>query len=161
MNDFQIIYGYLQLKRYNEAIKYIENVSEKNQLISLLYSLGDNSFAYCIEENFKKIWGQDLELDLDIEINQWKKQIFKNNTNKKYTIVNNIFSECLNLNIEKIYIYIYEDSFGQSILFFNNQFAFDEINSIQQWKQIDSQCDDIDLHKYCYEDIWAYKLTFY
>lgn len=161
MNDFQIIYGYLQLKRYDEAIKYIENVSEKNQLLSILYSLGDNLFAYCIEENLKRLWDKNLNLDLNIEIHEWKKQIFKNNVNKKCTIVNNIFSECLDLNFEYVCMYIYEDEFGQSILFFNDESIVDEIEWIEEWRKIDSQCNDTTLHKYCYEDSWAYKLTFY
>ena len=49
MNNLQIIYGYLQINKNDKALEYIKKVSKNNSILSELYNLRDNKFAYNLE----------------------------------------------------------------------------------------------------------------
>ncbi len=91
MNDLQVIYGYLQMMRPKGALDYIDRLSKENEIISEIYKLQDNKFSLCLENNIVKLWANEIKVEIDIEISNFKSKIFENEYNKKKDLVKTIF----------------------------------------------------------------------
>ena len=160
MNDLQVIYGYLQMKRPQEALGYIDRLSKENEIISEIYRLQDNGFSLCLESNIKKLWADDIKVDIDIEISNFKKKIFENDYNKKSDLVNTIFMEIEETNVNFVYIYIFEDELGESLLVTNNETMVDEISWMSEWQQIHMEIEDLRIYRCAFDNNIAYRLIF-
>ncbi|QBD85469.1 hypothetical protein EQG73_09865 [Clostridium tetani] len=71
MNEIQVLYGYMQINKYEEALNYLKKISEENENISQLYSLGDKFLAYILENNIKNINKYGILLDIELEISSF------------------------------------------------------------------------------------------
>ena len=170
MNDLQVIYGYLQIKRPQGAIEYIDRLSKQNETISEIYKLQDNGFSLCLENNVKKLWANEVKVEIDIEISNFKNKIFENKYSKKNNIVNTIFKRIIdtifieieNINQNFVFIYIFEDELGESLLITNNQAMYDEISWMDEWEKvdIDIEIDDLRIYKCSFDNDVAYRLIF-
>ena len=160
MNDLQVIYGYLQMKRPVEALGYIDRLSKENEIISEIYRLQDNGFSLCLENNIKKLWADDIKVEIDIEISNFKNKIFENDYNKKSDLVNTIFIEIEDTNVNFVYIYIFEDELGESLLITNNEAMIGEISWMNEWQQIDMEIDDLRIYRCGFDNNIAYRLIF-
>ncbi|KGN02486.1 hypothetical protein Z969_05230 [Clostridium novyi A str. 4570] len=160
MNCVQIIYGYLQLDNTKEAIRYINKIIGENKDISSLYALGDQCFGFCMEKVIKELNQKEIEVDLDVEIDKLYKENFKNQYNKKEELINNIINEIENNKLKFVYIYIFEDELGQSIMIANGESLVNELEWMDDWEEKDSNISDISIHKYVYGNNLAYRLTF-
>jgi len=160
MNDLQVIYGYLQMKRPQGALEYIDKLSRENQIISEIYKLQDNGFSLCIENNIKKLWANEVKVEIDIEISNFRNKIFENGYNKKSDLVNTIFMELEDTNLNFVYIYIFEDELGESLLITNNEVMIGEISWMDEWQQIDIEIDDLRIYRCGFDNNIAYRLIF-
>ncbi|KEI00993.1 Spo0B domain-containing protein [Clostridium botulinum] len=160
MNYVQIIYGYLQLDKKEDAKRYINKIIGENKNISKIYSLGDQYFGFCIENLIKELNEKEIEFELDIEINGFSKKVFCDEYYKKQKILNNIFHELENNNLRFVYIYIFEDELGESLLIANGESSANELDWMEEWKEINIDLNDTKLHKYVYGNNLAYRLTF-
>lgn len=160
MNDLQVIYGYLQMRRPQEALEYIDKLSKENEIISEIYRLQDNRFSLCLENNIKKLWADDVKVEIDIEISNFKNKVFENDYNKKSDLVNTIFVEIEDTNVNFVYIYIFEDELGESLLITNNEDMADEMNWMNEWQPIDIEIDDLRIYKCGFDNNIAYRLVF-
>ena len=160
MNDLQVIYGYLQMKKPQCALDYIDRLSKENQIISEIYKLQDDGFSLCLESNIKRLWANEIKVEIDIEISNFKNEIFENEYNKKSDLVNTIFMELEDTNQNFIYIYIFEDKLGESLFIANNEVMSDEISWMDEWQQIDVDIDDIRIYKCSFDNNVAYRLIF-
>jgi hypothetical protein len=160
MNDLQVIYGYLQMKRPQGALDYIDRLSKENQIISEIYKLQDNGFSLCLENNIKRLWGNEVKVEIDIEISNFRNKIFENGYNKKSEIVNTIFTEVEDTNMNFVYIYIFEDELGESLLITNNEAMSDEISWMDEWQKIDMEIDDLRIYRCGFDNNIAYRLIF-
>ncbi|MBU3189749.1 Spo0B domain-containing protein [Clostridium bowmanii] len=160
MNDLQVIYGYLQIKRPQGALDYIEKLSKENQIISEIYKLEDNKFSLCLESNIKKLWANEIKVEVDIEISNFKNKIFVNEYNKKSDLVNTIFMEVEKTNKKFVYIYIFQDELGESLLITNNESMIGDISWMEEWQQIDTQIDDFKVYRCGFDNNIAYRLIF-
>lgn len=160
MNDLQVIYGYLQIKRPQGALEYIDRLSKENEIISEIYRLQDNGFSLCLENNIKKLWANEIKVEIDIEISNFKSKIFENEYNKKNDLVNTIFMELEATNQNYIYIYIFEDELGENLLVTNNEAMYDEISWMDEWQQIDIEIDNFKIYKCNFDNNIAYRLIF-
>jgi hypothetical protein len=160
MNDVQVIYGYLQMKRPQGALEYIERLSKENEIISEIYKLQDNGFSLCLENNIKKLWASEIKVELDIEISNFKNKVFESEYNKKSDLVNTIFIEIEETNQNFVYIYIFEDELGESLLITNNAAMSDEISWMDEWQQIDVEIDHLRIYKCGFGNNIAYRLIF-
>ncbi|PRR77289.1 sensory histidine kinase DcuS [Clostridium liquoris] len=160
MNDLQIIYGYLQVDKEDKAKEYIDKLSVQNKYLSEIYSLGDLYLGYSLEKNIKECSSKHIEINIDIEISKLSKKPFDFEYNKKINLVNNIFNELEKNEPECIYIYIFEDSIGESVFISNNNSMIDEINWMESWSIINTSIDDIKVYKCEYGDNLAYRLVF-
>ena len=158
MNDLQVIYGYLQMKRPQGALEYIDRLSKENEIISGIYRLQDNGFSLCLENNIKKLWANEVKVEIDIEIENFKKKIFETSYDKKSDLVNTIFTEveCTNMNF--VYIYIFEDELGESLLITNNESMSDEISWMDEWQKLDKEVDDLIVYRCAFDNNLAYRL---
>ncbi|MFU0825354.1 Spo0B domain-containing protein [Clostridium sp.] len=160
MNDIQIIYGYLQLNKKNEALNYIANISKNNMMLSRMYALGDNRFAFAMEKLLKNLRKKQVSVELDIEIDSFSREVFESESNKKIDLVNNIINELENNKCKFVYIYIFKDDMGESILITNEESCANELDWMEDWQVIESEIQDIKLHKYMYNNKIGYRLTF-
>lgn len=160
MNDLQVIYGYLQMKRPQGALEYIDRLSKENEIISEIYKLQDNAFSLCLENNIKKLWANEVKLEIDIEISNFKNKIFENGYNKKSDLVNTIFMELEDTNVNFVYIYIFEDELGESLLIANNEAMIGETSWMDEWQQIDMEIDDLRIYRCGFDNNIAYRLIF-
>jgi hypothetical protein len=160
MNDLQVIYGYLQMKRPQGALEYIDRLSKENETISEIYRLQDNGFSLCLENNIKRLWANEIKVEVDIEIVDFKNKIFENQYNKKNDLVNTIFIEIEDTNQKFVYIYIFEDELGESLLVTNNEAMADEISWMDEWQQIDIEIDDFKVYRCDFDNNIAYRLIF-
>lgn len=160
MNDVQVIYGYLQLKREEETKEYIGKVIEQNKNISRVYALGDKYLGFFMEQSLKKLWEKDTIVELDIEIESFSKEVFSKEYNKKSILVNNIFNEIENNKYKFVYIYIFEDEMGESLLIANNESSVNELDWMDDWEEVNSDVNDVKIHRYILNNTFAYRLTF-
>lgn len=160
MNDLQVIYGYLQMKRPQNALEYIDRLSKENEMISEIYKLQDNRFSLCLEDNIVRLWANEVKVEIDIEISNFKNGIFENEYNKKSDLVNTIFMEIEKTNLNFVYIYIFEDELGESLLITNNEAMVGEISWMDEWQQIDTDIDDLGIYKCGFNNNIAYRLVF-
>lgn len=160
MNDLQVIYGYLQIKRPQGAMDYIEKLSKENQIISEIYKLEDNRFSLCLESNIKKLWANEVKVEVDIEISNFKNKIFVNEYTKKNDLVNTIFMEVEKTNKKFVYIYIFQDELGGNLLVTNNESMIGDMSWMEEWQQIDTQIDDFKIYRYGFDNNIAYRLIF-
>ena len=160
MNDLQVIYGYLQMKKPQGALEYIDRLSKENEIISEIYRLQDNGFSLCLENNIKRLWANEIKVEIDIEISNFKNKIFENEYNKKSDLVNTIFMELEDTNVNFVYIYIFEDELGESLLITNNEAMSDEISWMDEWQQIDIEIDDLRIYRCGFDNNIAYRLIF-
>lgn len=107
MNDIQIIYGYLQLDKKDEALNYINDVSKHNKMLSRMYALGDNRFGFAMEKLLKSLRKKQVSVEVDIEIDSFSRKVFELEGDKKIDLVNNIINEFENNKCKFVYIYIF------------------------------------------------------
>ncbi|WP_142414567.1 Spo0B domain-containing protein [Hathewaya massiliensis] len=158
MNILQIISGYIQLNQEEEALSYINSISNLNEHISSLYSLGDKYFAFALELCFKEIEFHNKKVDLEVEIIEFQDVYFKKNFEKKYLVLKTLIMDILKKESEKIYIYIYESSNGVTI----------RLSSFQEQKEFDVaflnvnedyDLSDIDIFKSEKDEKLSYELN--
>lgn len=160
MNDIQIIYGYLQLNKKDEALKYINKMSKDNRNISKIYALGDQAFGFVMEKLLKSFKEKEVKVEIDIEIESFSKNVFELEYNKKYKLVNNIINEFENNKCKFVYIYIFEDELGESLLIANGESCVNELDWMEDWELVQSEIQDVKVHRYVNNNSFAYRLTF-
>lgn len=160
MNYLQVIYGYIQINNLEKAKEYIDSLSSKNEIISILYNLGDNFLAICLEKNIDRLWKKNIEVCFDTEIEHIEKSFFKNEYYKNSNLVNNIFDNVENNNEGIVYIYFFEDELGINLLISNKKDLIDEISWMEEWQKLNTNINKLDVYKYIYEDNLAYRIIF-
>lgn len=160
MNDIQVIYGFLQVGKVSSAEKYIKNICFENDIISKIYSLGDNKFAYSLENGLKRFFRKDIKLDINIEIDYLSEKLFYSDFNKKSNLVNTIFIELEKMESESIYIYIYEDRMGTNLAILNDENILDELDFDDSWSEMQYDISNVKVLKCMYDNYLAYRLIF-
>lgn len=160
MNELQVIYGYLQMMRPQGALEYIDRLSKENETISEIYRLQDNGFSLCLENNIKRLWANEIKVEVDIEITDFKNKIFQNEYDKKSDLVNTIFMEIEDTSQNFVYIYIFEDELGESLLITSNEAMLGEISWMDEWQQINIEIDDLRVYRCGFDNNIAYRLIF-
>lgn len=160
MNELQVVYGYIQVEKHEEAKKYIQKVVDSNSKISEIYSLNDICLGILMEKNLKILMNQDIEVDLFIELDTFEDK-FEKYYHKKMVLVNNIFNEIAYNKYKFVHIYIFENELGKSILISSNESVVDELEWMEEWVEIQCGIKDMSLHKYNYNEEVGYRLTFY
>lgn len=157
MNDLQVIYGYIQLKKYDKLEEFVSKLCLKNNILGSIYNLGDEYLAYALEKAMKKLWAKGIDVDVDIEIKKIERPLFKNNYYKKNGIINKIFSDVEKVIIDSVYIYIYEDFYGLSLLIANSERIINNYENIQK-EFVSIDCEDIKLLKLKIQDNIGYRI---
>lgn len=160
MNYVQIICGYLELDKKEEAKRYINKIIGENKNISKIYSLGDQYLGFSLEKIIKSLYEKDIEFEIDVEINELSRNVFQEEYYRKQKILNDILCELENNKFKFVYIYIFEDDLGESILLANGESSANELEWMEEWEEVNIDLTDMKLHKYVYGNNLAYRLTF-
>lgn len=67
MNNFQIIYGYLQLDKKEKAVEQIKEVTKIAQNISKLHNLSIFSVALILERKLIQAYNKGINLNIEVE----------------------------------------------------------------------------------------------
>ncbi|BDR81775.1 hypothetical protein N072000002_19580 [Clostridium tetani] len=159
MNEIQVLYGYMQINKYEEALNYLKKISEENENISQLYSLGDKFLAYILENNIKNINKYGILLDIELEISSFNDIYFEDGFYKKRHLVNNIFNE-LKKDAEEIYVYLFENELGKSLLISNDEEVKDELDWIEEWDNIQVDIEKFYVYRYKWNGHIGYRIIF-
>ncbi|WP_096635068.1 Spo0B domain-containing protein [Clostridium cochlearium] len=159
MNDIQVLYGYMQINKYEEALRYLKKISKENENISNIYNLGDKFLGYILENNIKTMNKYGILLDIELEISSFNDIYFEKDFYKKRHLVNNIFNE-LKKNSEKIYVYLFEDELGKSLLISNNEEVKDELDWIEEWNNIQVDIEKFYIYRYKDNGEIGYRIIF-
>jgi glycyl-tRNA synthetase (class II) len=122
-----------------------------------VYDFGPYGIA--LKNNIKKLWANEIKVEIDIEISNFKNKIFENEYNKKSDLVNTIFIEIEATEQNFVYIYIFQDELGESLLIANNEAMSDEISWMDEWQQLDMEIDDF-VYRCGFDNNIAYRLIF-
>lgn len=159
MNEIQVLYGYIQMNKHEEALRYLKKISEENANISYIYNLGDKFLGYILEKNIKSIKKYGILLDIESEMSSFNHIYFEDEFYKKIDLVNNIFNE-LKSHSKKIYIYLFEDELGKSLLISNNEEVKDELDWIEEWDNIQVNIEKFYVYRYKVSGNIGYRVIF-
>ena len=135
MNIFQIIYGYLQLNRKEDAIDQIKKVTSMTQNISKLYSISIFSMVLLLER--KIMQANNLGINLNIEV--------ETESNSEFRAIDNE-EELLEKAREIIDCLLYQHSEDQELTI--NMKIIENIDSIEITILTNSQYCNLDKVKY-------------
>ncbi|AFS78986.1 putative signal transduction histidine kinase [Gottschalkia acidurici 9a] len=135
MNIFQIIYGYLQLNRKEDAIDQIKKVTSMTQNISKLYSISIFSMVLLLER--KIMQANNLGINLNIEV--------ETESNSEFRAIDNE-EELLEKTREIIDCLLYQHSEDQELTI--NMKIIENIDSIEITILTNSQYYNLDEVKY-------------
>lgn len=159
MNEIQVLYGYIQINKYEESLNYLKKISEENENISLIYSLGDKFLGYILENNIKDMNKYGILLDIELEISSFNEIYFEDKFYKKRHLVNNIFNE-LKEDAKEIYLYLFENELGKSLLISNVEEVKDELDWIEEWEKKTLDIENFHVYKYKNNDHIGYRIIF-
>lgn len=130
MNYLQVIYGYIQINRPQEAVNYIKGINKKMVVLSQLFNLECSNFALLMQDliiNFNKF---GIDVDFNTEIESISCDIFSKNIVEKSKLFNNIKDIILNNRKNennRVYINVSEENGRIKILFsFKEQFCLED-----------------------------------
>ncbi|MDF2673645.1 MAG: hypothetical protein K0R09_1910 [Clostridiales bacterium] len=96
MNYLQVIYGYIQIKKPNEAIGYIKNINKHMITISKIYNLECDAFGMFFQEFIDKCSKAYMEIELEIKIQYISCELFSKDIEKKKKLFDFVTEKTLN-----------------------------------------------------------------
>ncbi|QBD85468.1 hypothetical protein EQG73_09860 [Clostridium tetani] len=85
--------------------------------------------------------------------------IFEDGFYKKRHLVNNIFNE-LKKDAEEIYVYLFENELGKSLLISNDEEVKDELDWIEEWDNIQVDIEKFYVYRYKWSGHIGYRIIF-
>lgn len=98
MNYLQVIYGYIQINKPNEAINYIKKINKYMIAISRIFNLECDVFGILFQEFINKCNKFNIEIELDLRIEYISCEHFSKDIEKK----KNLFDITTDKIIDKI-----------------------------------------------------------
>lgn len=83
MNYLQVIYGYIQINKPQDAINYIKNINKYMMIIGKIFSLECDAFGILFQEFINKCSKFKIEIELDIRIEYISCEHFSKDIDKK------------------------------------------------------------------------------
>lgn len=96
MNYLQVIYGYIQIKKPNEAIDYIKNINKYMITISKIYNLECDALGMFFQEFIDKCFKVYIEIELELKIEYISSEDFSKDIEKKKKLFDFITEKILN-----------------------------------------------------------------
>ncbi|KHO38256.1 hypothetical protein OR62_10725, partial [Clostridium tetani] len=119
----------------------------------------DKFLAYILENNIKNINKYGILLDIELEISSFNDIYFEDGFYKKRHLVNNIFNE-LKKDAEEIYVYLFENELGKSLLISNDEEVKDELDWIEEWDNIQVDIEKFYVYRYKGNGHIGYRIIF-
>lgn len=82
MNYIQVIYGYIQINRPNDAVEYIKKINSRMQITSKIFNLECQEFGVLLHNIICTLYKLDIEVVFENEIDYIDNVIFSKNIDK-------------------------------------------------------------------------------
>lgn len=83
MNFLQVIFGYIQINRPQEAVNYIKKVNKKMSVLSQLFNLNCSDFALLMQDLIIQCNKFGIEIDFDSDLEYIPDEVFSKNIIEK------------------------------------------------------------------------------
>jgi Signal transduction histidine kinase regulating citrate/malate metabolism len=125
MNDIQVIWGYLQLNRPEDARSYITGMNHRLDIYSYIFNLENPTLSLFLYNHIHKAQKLGLTVDFDTELDKLSKDAFFQCYFEKLNVMDYLFEEVMKKAMENkgdstIYIDIYKEDERLFIAFSNN-----------------------------------------
>lgn len=123
MNDMQVIWGYLQLGKPEEAGKYIVRMNSCMDLYSRIFYLGNPTLSLFLYDNINRAKKLGLSVEFSSDLERVGDGAFTSGYNEKLNLMECMFQELVEKSQETgstIYIDIYSEDYNLYIVFANN-----------------------------------------
>lgn len=134
MNYLQVIYGYIQINKANEALKYIKDVNNKMMLLSRIYSIDSPILSLLLNDFVVKCKEYYIESELYCECDfnsiEFSKDSFKKMQENFQKVFNRILKHLSKLNYDNkkcILIGITNKNGYINIIFSNSKVILDNM----------------------------------
>lgn len=117
MNHIQVIWGYLQLNKPSEAMKYIGEFNKKYSTLGSLFKLESPALSLFLYDNIKKAFKLDLHIDLETELDNME-DIFDSKYREDLKIISILFDEVMIKAAESGERTMYIDIFQEDNMFY-------------------------------------------
>ena len=125
MNYLQVIYGYLQINKPNDALNYIRKINNKMVMLSQIYNLESNLIALIMQDIIGVIERCGLDWYIKNIISYISDEQITKNINKYFDILEKLKNELLNIlksefKKQELYLTLFVKDNIQYILITNN-----------------------------------------
>lgn len=169
MNYLQVIYGYIQINKPQEAVKYIKNINKYMLVIGRVFNLECDAFGIIFQEFVNKCIIRKIQIELDLRIEYISCENFSKDIDKKRRLFNAATDKLLEM-IDFLEgfnqkLYIYFDGLPESLDIIissaeisNCENYFSNSSSESPWGKLEEENEAI---IFCKKDgIAALKLNF-
>lgn len=160
MNYIQVIWGYLQLNKSDQAKQYIEGLNTKFEIINHILKIENPKLSLYLYNNVRKAYKAGAEVDFDSDLDSMDQHYRFDNAllgelDKIFDIT--LAQAMQNSCSHKIYIDIYID--GEVLcMLLSNSMCSDFIDSEEQYKRYDCSTDDVNIYSMCYDENVFFKI---
>lgn len=123
MNDIQVIWGYLQLGKPEEAGKYIEGMNRHMDLYSRIFRLGNPALSLFLYDHILKAEKMGLTIDFSSDLSKVNNEAFTSGYLEKLDLLDCLFNRVVEGSSRggsTIYIDIYCEDDDLYLVFANN-----------------------------------------
>jgi len=123
MNHIQVIWGYLQLKKTEEAVRYISRINKEYNIYSYIFKLGNPTLSLFLYSYVKRAYKLGIEIDFEAEFD------FEGNTlesvghseiKKLETLFGEVLQKTLSQKKKVLYIDLFDEKDVLYIIVSNN-----------------------------------------
>jgi hypothetical protein len=134
MNYLQVIFGYIQINKPQEAIRYIKNINLKMSTLSIIFNLGSPEFGMLLQEFIANCSKNGIEIEFYTELEYISSGIFSKNIDEKRNMLNYVINILSDEYMKptgdtfKLFMNLYEDADEIIIIIGESQEIIDLIN---------------------------------
>lgn len=123
MNEIQVIWGYLQIGKPEEALRYITGMKESMDLYGRIFYLDNPTLSLFLYDHITRVQRLGLSVDFSSDIEKVRREAFASCYHEKIDIMDSLFQKVSDKCAETgatLYIDIYVEDGGLYIVFANN-----------------------------------------
>lgn len=136
MNYLQVIYGYLQINRPNDAVEYIKKINKKMIMLSQIYNIDSPVISMFVHDIISQLEKNNIEWELkniesyisneDLSKNIY---IYKELYKKHISLIHNFIKN--NMINEEVDIYLVNHNQRPSFILMNNTLTLKELDYLE------------------------------
>ncbi|HBM80839.1 MAG TPA: hypothetical protein DD426_08380 [Clostridiaceae bacterium] len=124
MNHIQVIWGYMQLKKYEKAADYIKHINKRYDVYGDIYRIQNPLLSLSLYSLVREAYKNDIDIDMEIEtdssVNNFFDSGYENIAESMIKLFNYIIGKTQQKSDKIIYIDVYTEDNKLYITFSNN-----------------------------------------